>query len=298
MGVADGWVEIGDRFFVRRYAFYDQNIGLILGDGEALVIDTRSTTRRRARSSSHVRELTRDPVTVVVDTHGHFDHAFGNRVFRPAIDLGPRAVRAVHGADRRARAGRHRADEPDLADDLREVVIDPPDRTFDRDGDSRGRRACGRAALPGSRPHRPRHRHHRSRSTRRAVGRRPPRRRRRPVLRRRLSARLAGDGGGPRGPRRARPASSCPATATTPVGRSPTRRQRRSPRWPRWPVASSPGSYRWTTPWLTRPRSRASRDEPSGARWNEPSSSCAANSSSPGGSGPARMPGRARRRMS
>ena len=39
----DGWVEIGDRVFVRRYAFYDQNIGVVLGGGEALVIDTRST---------------------------------------------------------------------------------------------------------------------------------------------------------------------------------------------------------------------------------------------------------------
>ena len=37
------WTEIGDRMFVRRYAFYDQNIGVVLGDGAALVIDTRST---------------------------------------------------------------------------------------------------------------------------------------------------------------------------------------------------------------------------------------------------------------
>jgi hypothetical protein len=44
MGVEDGWVEIGDRVFVRRYAFYDQNIGVVLGRDEALVIDTHSTT--------------------------------------------------------------------------------------------------------------------------------------------------------------------------------------------------------------------------------------------------------------
>ena len=43
MAVSDGWVEIGDKVFVRRYAFYDQNIGVILGRAEALVIDTRST---------------------------------------------------------------------------------------------------------------------------------------------------------------------------------------------------------------------------------------------------------------
>jgi glyoxylase-like metal-dependent hydrolase (beta-lactamase superfamily II) len=88
MGSERGWVEIGDRFFVRRYAFYDQNIGLVLGDGEALVIDTRSTHVQGQEILDHVRELTADPVTVVVDTHGHFDHAFGNRVFRPATIWG------------------------------------------------------------------------------------------------------------------------------------------------------------------------------------------------------------------
>jgi galactokinase len=35
------WVEVGDRVFVRRYAFYDQNIGVALGDAGVLVIDTR-----------------------------------------------------------------------------------------------------------------------------------------------------------------------------------------------------------------------------------------------------------------
>lgn len=131
MGVADGWVELGDRFFVRRYAFYDQNIGLVLGRGAALVIDTRSTHVQASEIQDHVRELTHDPVTVVVDTHGHFDHAFGNHVFRPATIWGqagcvPFIERT--GEQRRARIA---ASEPEIAADLAEVVIDPPDRTFD-----------------------------------------------------------------------------------------------------------------------------------------------------------------------
>ena len=40
------WTEIGDRVFVRRYAFYDQNIGVILGDDGVLVIDTRVSLRQ------------------------------------------------------------------------------------------------------------------------------------------------------------------------------------------------------------------------------------------------------------
>ena len=58
MGVEDGWVEIGDRVFVRRYEFFDQNIGVVLGDGEALVIDTRSTYRQAREIQAHLRELT------------------------------------------------------------------------------------------------------------------------------------------------------------------------------------------------------------------------------------------------
>ncbi len=130
MGVDDGWVEIGDRFFVRRYRFYDQNIGLILGDREAMVIDTRSTHVHAREIQAHVRELTTAPVAVVVNTHGHFDHAYGNHVFRPATIWGhERCVTFIErtGEGRRPRIAR---EEPDLADDLAEVVIDPPDRTF------------------------------------------------------------------------------------------------------------------------------------------------------------------------
>ena len=69
MGVADGWVEIGDRVFVRRYAFYDQNIGVVLGRDAALVIDTRSTYGQAREILADLRSLSKDPVTVVVDTH-------------------------------------------------------------------------------------------------------------------------------------------------------------------------------------------------------------------------------------
>ena len=130
MAVADGWVEVGERVFLRRYAFFDQNIGVILGDGEALVIDTRSTHAQAREVLTDLRELTTSPVTVVVDTHGHFDHAYGNHVFRPATIWGHDgcvAFMAKHGEARRANIAQN---NPDIAADLPEVVIDPPDRTF------------------------------------------------------------------------------------------------------------------------------------------------------------------------
>ncbi len=124
------WAEIGDRVFVRRYAFYDQNIGVVLGDGEALIIDTRSTHAQARETLADLRELTAAPVTVVVDTHGHFDHAFGNHVFRPATIWGHERCVTFLARTGEARLARVAAEMPELADDLAEVVIDPPDRTF------------------------------------------------------------------------------------------------------------------------------------------------------------------------
>jgi glyoxylase-like metal-dependent hydrolase (beta-lactamase superfamily II) len=130
MGVADGWVELADRVFVRRYAFYDQNIGVVLGRGEALVIDTRSTYGQAREILADLRELTSDPVTVVVDTHGHFDHAFGNAVFRPATIWGHDGCVTFMERTGEARKATISAETPKLAGQLAEVVIDPPDRTF------------------------------------------------------------------------------------------------------------------------------------------------------------------------
>lgn len=131
MGIEDGWVEIGDRVFVRRYAFYDQNIGVVLGDDEALVIDTRSTHVQAREILADLRELTASPVTVVVDTHGHFDHAYGNHVFRPAPIWGHERCVAFMARTGEARRAGIAAEEPEIAGDLAEVVIDPPDRTFE-----------------------------------------------------------------------------------------------------------------------------------------------------------------------
>ena len=126
-----GWVEIGDRVFVRRYAFWDQNIGVVLGDDAALVIDTRMTPRQADEIRTDLRELTSLPVEVVIDTHGHSDHAFGNSVFRPAtiwahVGCGPFLERT--GEEQRRRQIRA---FPDMAEDLRAVVIDLPDRSFE-----------------------------------------------------------------------------------------------------------------------------------------------------------------------
>ncbi|HJW22320.1 MAG TPA: MBL fold metallo-hydrolase [Candidatus Limnocylindrales bacterium] len=127
---SEPWVEIGDRVFTKRYRFFDQQIGVVLGDGEALVIDTRLTDRQAQEIRADLRTLTSDPVSAVVNTHWHHDHAFGNHTFRPATiwgheRCGPRLLE--HGERVRAEA----IDSlPELAADLAAVILDPPDRSF------------------------------------------------------------------------------------------------------------------------------------------------------------------------
>jgi glyoxylase-like metal-dependent hydrolase (beta-lactamase superfamily II) len=124
------WVEVGNRVFTRRYRFFDQQIGAILGDGEVMIIDTRLTARQAREILDDLGELTVDPVAVVVNSHWHHDHAFGNQTFRPVTiwgheRCGPRLLE--HGERVRAEGI---VELPDLAADLAAVVLDPPDRWF------------------------------------------------------------------------------------------------------------------------------------------------------------------------
>ena len=125
------WLEIGDRVFTRHYDFLDQQIGVVLGGRDVLVIDTRASPAHARIIVEELRELTRDPVSIVVDTHWHWDHSFGNSVFRPAAIWGH-----VRAADRLRRDGRNAIREvaeahSDLAEAMAEVVIDPPEHTFE-----------------------------------------------------------------------------------------------------------------------------------------------------------------------
>ena len=127
------WSEVGDRVFVRRYSFYDQNIVAVRGEDGFLVVDTRVSHRQADEILADLRELSPLPVRAVVNTHGHSDHAFGNARFRPAPIWGhTRCALMVRDSGDRQRAGVVAA-IPELAADLAEVVLDPPDHLFDTD---------------------------------------------------------------------------------------------------------------------------------------------------------------------
>ena len=124
------WVEVGDRVFSRRYEVLDQQIGLILGEGAALVIDTRTVPSHAREILADTRRLTPLPVVIVINTHWHSDHAWGNREFRPATIWGHERCRTRLLEDGERRRDEMAASIPDFAMELATVVIDPPDRTF------------------------------------------------------------------------------------------------------------------------------------------------------------------------
>src|SRR5215207_716718 len=130
-GVTDAWAEVGDRVYVRRHESMDLNVTLLVGEGACLVVDTRASERQGAELAAAVRTVTPHP-WVVVNTHFHFDHTFGNRSFRPGEIWGHRRVAEQLVADgermRDAIAALHREHGSDMADEIAATRIDPPDQ--------------------------------------------------------------------------------------------------------------------------------------------------------------------------
>jgi glyoxylase-like metal-dependent hydrolase (beta-lactamase superfamily II) len=122
------WQEVGERVFVGRYELFDQTIGIVIGAEGVVVIDTRTSHRRADELISDLRYLTRLPIAHVVNTHMHFDHTFGNARFRPSPIWGH--VRCASGMREGGEAARRRITEqlPELAEELADVEIVPPDQ--------------------------------------------------------------------------------------------------------------------------------------------------------------------------
>ena len=124
------WREIGDRIWVRRWPFLDQTIGVVAGAKCVAVIDTRSSIGHGHALLAEMRGLTALP-HLVVNTHHHWDHTLGNAAFRPCAAWGharcAERLRAA-GDDEKAKALTWSSE---LAADLAETPVDPPERTFE-----------------------------------------------------------------------------------------------------------------------------------------------------------------------
>ena len=124
--MTSAWREIGDRVWVRRYESLDQTIGVIGGASGLVVIDTRASHRLADELRAELEQLP-GSVAAVVNTHGHWDHVFGNARFVPGPIWGHvrcATMIAERGEEMRARLLERYP--PEAAEQFREVELTLP----------------------------------------------------------------------------------------------------------------------------------------------------------------------------
>ncbi|WP_319462906.1 MBL fold metallo-hydrolase [Micromonospora sp. RTP1Z1] len=129
------FVEVADGVHVLREPLLRVNVTLVVGDDAALLVDTLSTAGQARDLAVAARAVTPHP-WIVVNTHHHFDHCFGNATLaadpsRPvyAHELAAAALRERPDELRRAAYEEMREERPALAAELADTVLLAPTHT-------------------------------------------------------------------------------------------------------------------------------------------------------------------------
>jgi len=81
-------------------AYYVANSAIVVGDDAVLVVDSGASPSGARRLIEAVRTVSDKPIRYLVDTHFHFDHAFGNAAFGPeTVVISQEATRALLGPE-------------------------------------------------------------------------------------------------------------------------------------------------------------------------------------------------------
>lgn len=100
------------------------NAGVIVDGSEAVLVDTAATTARAGRLRELTGKVAANAPHMIVNTHAHGDHTFGNCVFPEAVVVGSERTRAEA-----VEAGLHLTGLwPDVV--WGDVVLRPPQLTF------------------------------------------------------------------------------------------------------------------------------------------------------------------------
>ncbi len=92
--------EVAEGVFFVRYTVprFNSNSLVVVNDEDVLVVDSHITPATARALIASIREVTDKPITTLVNTHFHFDHAHGNQAFGPVRIIG-------HEFTRRTMAG-------------------------------------------------------------------------------------------------------------------------------------------------------------------------------------------------
>ena len=125
-------VELADGVFARLHEGLT-NAGIIVGDDGVLVIDSLRVPSFARDLIADVKRLTPKPIRWVVDTHSHWDHAWGNEEFPDATIIGHDNARAEMLDVDLVEWWRERAATSGMpwSDEAKTVQVTPPSLTFD-----------------------------------------------------------------------------------------------------------------------------------------------------------------------
>jgi glyoxylase-like metal-dependent hydrolase (beta-lactamase superfamily II) len=130
------FVEIATGVYVLRQPVLDVNSTLVVGGAVAAVVDTLSTDAQASELVAAVRAVTALPL-VIINTHHHFDHSYGNSVVAQASPGCSIWAHEAAAAELRERGEVWRGEwyeewlprEPEMAAALSAVTLLPPNRT-------------------------------------------------------------------------------------------------------------------------------------------------------------------------
>lgn len=123
--------ELGEGVFRRRYESLDLNVGVVLGTEGVLLVDTRASHSQARELAAELPSITDLPVRWVVNTHWHWDHTFGNHVFRHAEIWGHElCAETLTARGEEMKAGAREWLPESAHPEIDEVEIVPPGNTF------------------------------------------------------------------------------------------------------------------------------------------------------------------------
>lgn len=118
------WQEVAPGIYRAVAEPESVNLGLVVGTEAALLVDTGSSPEQGRAVRASVATVTDRPLTYVVVTHWHFDHAFGLAAFADLATVGHDSVRGrLAGAEAAAEAERLGVDPNELATPGRELAV-------------------------------------------------------------------------------------------------------------------------------------------------------------------------------
>lgn len=122
-------VEVARGVFARMHEGLT-NAGIILGDDSVLVVDSLRVPSFARDLIADVRRISSKPIRYVIDTHGHWDHAFGNEEFPDSTIIGHencrREMEEIGEAWRDGVVARNN----EWSEEVKTVDITPPNLTF------------------------------------------------------------------------------------------------------------------------------------------------------------------------